>query len=127
MKSEGPRLGYQDFADHIEEHEGEFFVSNPEVRQQILQLRNDPQVASDMAAAFTRRNGDYLMGKFGRMPSPGELYYRPFSRAERGRAVFRTGTAKSQRRRCGRLSAPRRRQSFDLLRKWPPPQRAGGL
>lgn len=78
MKSEGPRLGYQDFADHIEEHEGEFFVSNPAVRQQILQLRNDPQVASDMAAAFTRRNGDYLMGKFGRMPSPGELYIAHF-------------------------------------------------
>lgn len=78
MKDEGPRLGYQDFSDHIQEHEGEFFVSNPVVRQQILDLRNDPQVASDMAAAFTRRNGDYLMGKFGRMPSPGELYIAHF-------------------------------------------------
>ena len=78
MKSEGPRLGYQDFADHIQEREGEFFVANPAVRQQILELRNDPQIASDMAAAFTRRNGDYLMGKFGRMPSPGELYIAHF-------------------------------------------------
>lgn len=78
MKSEGPRLGYGDFADHIQEREGEFFVANPAVRQQILDLRHDPQISADLAAAFTRRNGDYLLGKFGRMPSPGELYIAHF-------------------------------------------------
>lgn len=78
MKSEGPRLGYQDFADQIYENDGEFFVPNPAVRQQILDLRHDPQVSADLAAAFTRRNGDYLMEKFGRMPSPGELYIAHF-------------------------------------------------
>src|SRR5690606_27418827 len=70
MKSEGPRLGYQDFADQIYQNDGEFFVPNPAARQQILDLRHDPQVSADLAAAFTRRNGDYLLGKFGRMPSP---------------------------------------------------------
>lgn len=78
MKDEGPRLGYQDFADHIEENNGEFFVRNPMIRQQILDLRKDPEVASDMAAAFTRRNGEYLHQKFGRPPSPGELYIAHF-------------------------------------------------
>lgn len=78
MKSEGPRLGYQDFADQIHQNDGEFFVPNPAVRQQILDLRHDPQVSADLAAAFTRRNGDYLYGKFGRIPSPGELYIAHF-------------------------------------------------
>ncbi len=78
MKDEGPRLGYQDFADHIEEHNGEFFVRNPMIRQQILDLRKDPQVSADLAAAFTRRNGEFLQQRFGRMPSPGELYIAHF-------------------------------------------------
>lgn len=78
MKDEGPRLGYQDFADNIEEQNGEFFVRNPMIRQQILDLRKDPEIAADMAAAFTRRNGEYLAQKFGRIPSPGELYIAHF-------------------------------------------------
>ncbi len=91
MKDEGPRLGYQDFADQIQEYDGEFFVSNPTVRQQILDLRNDPQVAADMAAAFTRRNGDYLYQKFGRMPSPGELYIAHFLGARGAEKFFDLG------------------------------------
>lgn len=91
MKAEGPRLGYEDFADHIEDNNGEFFVRNPAVRQQILDLRNDPQIASDMAAAFTRRNGDYLYGKFGRMPSPGELYIAHFLGARGAERFFDLG------------------------------------
>lgn len=91
MKDEGPRLGYQDFADHIEEREGEFFVRNPMVRQQILDLRNNPEVASDLAAAFTRRNGDYLQQKFGRMPSPGELYIAHFLGARGAERFFDAG------------------------------------
>lgn len=91
MKDEGPRLGYADFADHIEENNGEFFVRNPMVRQQILDLRHDPQVASDLAAAFTRRNGDYLTQKFGRMPSPGELYIAHFLGARGAERFFEAG------------------------------------
>ncbi|WP_116655090.1 transglycosylase SLT domain-containing protein [Pelagibacterium sediminicola] len=91
MKDEGPRLGYQDFADHIEEQNGEFFVRNPMVRQQILDLRKNPEVASDLAAAFTRRNGDYLQQKFGRMPSPGELYIAHFLGARGAERFFDAG------------------------------------
>lgn len=91
MKDEGPRLGYQDFADHIEEQNGEFFVRNPMVRQQILDLRKDPEIASDMAAAFTRRNGEYLTQKFGRVPSPGELYIAHFLGARGAERFFDAG------------------------------------
>lgn len=91
MKDEGPRLGYADFADHIEERDGEFFVANPAVRQQILELRKDPQVAADLAAAFTRRNGDYLHTKFGRMPSPGELYIAHFLGPRGAERFFEVG------------------------------------
>ena len=45
MKDEGPRLGYQDFADQIQENGGEFFVSDPATRQQILDLRFNPEVS----------------------------------------------------------------------------------
>lgn len=91
MKDEGPRLGYQDFADHIEERDGEFFVRNPMVRQQILDLRRDPEIAADLAAAFTRRNGDHLQQKFGRMPSPGELYIAHFLGARGAERFFDAG------------------------------------
>ncbi|RDE10337.1 transglycosylase SLT domain-containing protein [Pelagibacterium lacus] len=78
MKDHGPRLGYGDFADRIQEADGEFFVADAATRQQILDLRFDPQVSADLAAAFTRSNGEYLTQKFGRMPSPGELYIAHF-------------------------------------------------
>ena len=91
MKDEGPRLGYQDFSDNIYERDGEFFVPDPHMRQQILDLRNNPEVSADLAAAFTRRNGEYLHEKFGRMPSPGELYIAHFLGARGAERFFALG------------------------------------
>ncbi|MCD7059902.1 transglycosylase SLT domain-containing protein [Pelagibacterium xiamenense] len=91
MKYEGPRLGYADLAAHIEGEDGELFVRDPNVREQILDLRRNPEVAADMAAAFTRRNGDYLQQKFGRMPSPGELYIAHFLGARGAERFFEAG------------------------------------
>lgn len=91
MKDEGPRLGYQDFADQIQENGGEFFVSDPATRQQILDLRFNPEVSADLAAAFTRNNGDYLYGKFGRMPSAGELYIAHFLGSRGAERFFELG------------------------------------
>ena len=72
MKQEGPRLGYQAYADAIQtDSDGDYFIADKAMRKEVLTLREDPQVASDMAAAFTRSNGEYLQQKFGRMPSPG--------------------------------------------------------
>lgn len=92
MKSDGGRLGYQRYADAIEETpEGGFAVHDKALRDEILKLREEPQVAADLAAAFTRRNGDYLSDKFGRMPSPGELYISHFLGAKGAARMFEAG------------------------------------
>ena len=76
MKQEGPRLGYQAYADAIQiDRDGDYYIADKAIRKKVLTLREDPQAAADLAAAYTRGNGDYLMQKFGRMPSPGELFY----------------------------------------------------
>lgn len=92
MKSEGPRLGYQAYADAIKKSpEGRFVISDDKLRAEVLQLREEPQVAADLAGAFTRRNGDYLSERFGRMPSAGELYIAHFLGAQGAAKLFEAG------------------------------------
>jgi hypothetical protein len=92
MKEQGPRLGYQNYADAISvDAEGDYLVRNKAMRQEILALREDPQVAADMAAAFTQSNGDFLAGKFGKHPSPGELYIAHFLGPQGAEKLFRAG------------------------------------
>jgi len=92
MKQDGPRLGYGAHADQIEvTASGDYVVRDPARRAQILKLREDPQIAADLAAAFTRSNGDYLRSAFGRMPSPGELYIAHFLGAQGAEKMFRAG------------------------------------
>ena len=92
MKQEGPRLGYQKYADAIQiDQDGDYFISDRSVRKEILKLREDPQVSADLAAAFTRSNGEYLQRKFGRMPSPGELYIAHFLGAQGAEKFFTAG------------------------------------
>lgn len=92
LKQEGPRLGYQAYADAIEvDANGDYTVSDKALRKEILNLREDPQVSSDLAAAFTRSNGEYLTAKFGRMPSPGELYIAHFMGAKGASDFFSAG------------------------------------
>lgn len=92
MKEEGPRLGYQKYADAITKGaDGNYEVKNKALRTEILNLRKDPQVAADMAAAFTESNGQYLEAKFGRMPSPGELYIAHFLGPQGAEKMFDAG------------------------------------
>lgn len=92
MKEEGPRLGYGDIANNIERSsDGDYFVRDPATRAEILKLREDPQIASDLAAAFTKSNGDYLSQRFGRMPSAGELYIAHFLGAQGAERMFTAG------------------------------------
>jgi hypothetical protein len=92
MKSDGPRLGYQAYADAItEDADGDYVIKDRELREEVLKLREDPQIAADLAAAFTRNNGAYLHERFGRMPSPGELYIAHFMGARGAEALFRAG------------------------------------
>lgn len=92
MKEEGPRLGYGQYADAIKvDSDGDYFIADKAIRKEVLKLREDPQIASDMAAAFTRSNGAYLFDKFGRMPSPGELYIAHFLGAQGAEKLFNAG------------------------------------
>jgi hypothetical protein len=92
MKSEGPRLGYQGYADAITiDADGDYVIKDKKLREEVLKLRENPQIAADLAAAFTRNNGAYLHDRFGRMPSPGELYIAHFMGARGAEALFRAG------------------------------------
>ena len=92
MKEEGPRLGYGDIASHIERSaDGDYFVRDAATKAEILKLREDPQIAADLAAAFTKSNGDYLSQRFGRMPSAGELYIAHFLGAQGAERMFTAG------------------------------------
>jgi transglycosylase-like protein with SLT domain len=91
MKEQGPRLGYQPYADAIQNTGDGYQVADPQVKAQILKLREDPQIAADLAAAFTKSNGDYLSAKFGRQPSAGELYIAHFLGAQGAEKMFNAG------------------------------------
>ncbi len=92
MKQEGPRLGYQTYADAIKvDRDGDYYIADKAMRKEVLKLREDPQVSADLAAAFTRSNGEYLRARFGRMPSPGELYIAHFLGAQGAEKFFNAG------------------------------------
>lgn len=92
MKEEGPRLGYGKYADAIVVRpDGSFDIPDKALKREVLKLRENPQVAADLAAAFTRDNGAYLLGQFGRMPSPGELYIAHVLGAQGAARLFRAG------------------------------------
>lgn len=92
LKQEGPRLGYGQYAQAVEvTADGDYVVRDPAQKAQILKLREDPQMAADLAAAFTKSNGDYLSARFGRMPSAGELYIAHFLGAQGAERMFNAG------------------------------------
>jgi len=91
IKEEGGKLGYGTIADKIDRTANGYSVSDPKVKAGILALRENPEMSSDLAAAFTRRNGEYLQDKFGRMPSPGELYIAHFMGARGAEKFFNLG------------------------------------
>jgi Transglycosylase SLT domain len=79
MKQSGAELGYGRYAAAITQTaSGHYQVTDPEMRKEILALRNDPTANATMAGAFTRANADVLSKKLGRAPSEGELYIAHF-------------------------------------------------
>ena len=92
IKSDGERLGYGEFARAIETSpNGSLTIGDKDLRNKVLKLREEPQIASDMAAAFTLNNGHYLQERFGRMPSAGELYIAHFMGARGAARLFEAG------------------------------------
>ncbi|MGY6551090.1 MAG: transglycosylase SLT domain-containing protein [Erythrobacter sp.] len=79
MKKHGARFGLGALADDIQSPgNGAAFVADPARRAQILGLRNDPQIASWMAAGLAEDNRAHLLPILGRQPDHGELYLAHF-------------------------------------------------
>jgi len=79
MKQAGPALGYGRYADAISvTASGQYQVSDPALRSEILNLRTDPAANAAMAGAFTQANAAALSDRLGRAPSEGELYIAHF-------------------------------------------------
>jgi|GEM_PF-532397 len=79
VKEAGSQSGYGNYADMItKSSDGGYSVSDPAARQAIMKLRDDPAVASTMAAALTQFNSFKLTGMIGRRPNDSELYMAHF-------------------------------------------------
>lgn len=57
---------------------GRLSVTDPALRQQIFDLRDDPAASSNMAAALTGDNRAYLESRIGRSAEPVDLYLAHF-------------------------------------------------
>ncbi len=68
---------------------GRFVVNDPQLRQQILDLRNHPETASVMAAEFAADNRSFLEQRIGREADSTDLYLAHFLGAG-GAAKFLT-------------------------------------
>jgi len=79
VKRHGERFGMGDIADQIGvTRGGSAYVADPTQRAAILNLRNDPEVASLMAAGLAEDNRAHLMPILGRQPEASELYLAHF-------------------------------------------------
>lgn len=74
VKAHGAKHGYGQYADLIYRGgDGRWRVEGS-ARNVVLDLRFDPQAASNMAAELTASNAAYLRGRSGREPGAGDLY-----------------------------------------------------
>ena len=91
IKTDGPRLGLAQQASAIQTRpDGTHVVSDPAARQAILNLRENPKVASVLAGAFTQRNRETLGQELGREPSAGDLYAAHFLGARGAAQLIQT-------------------------------------
>lgn len=79
MDRHGAKHGYANVAKAIErDAHGNPFVRDPEAREYILSLRDDPRVSALMAAEFARDNEQTLEQSLGREVGKAELYMAHF-------------------------------------------------
>jgi hypothetical protein len=79
VKRHGERFGLGGLADEIAlTPSGSAFVADPARRAEILAMRNDPEIASLMAAGLAEDNRAHLTPILGRQPNHSELYLAHF-------------------------------------------------
>lgn len=75
VKAHGSEHGLGSYADAITMgNDGRFHVADPAVRQEILALRQDPEVSATMAGEMTNDVRQTMESSLGRQVSSGELY-----------------------------------------------------
>lgn len=74
----GYKHGLGNYGQEISMENGRINVSSPEMRKEILELRKDPEIASNMAAEFAKDNHDYLARKTERDIGSTEMYLAHF-------------------------------------------------
>jgi hypothetical protein len=95
VNEHGAKHGMDWASDAIERGPGgRYVVSDPTLRQQILDLRNNPEAASVMAAELATDNRAYLEERIGRRAEPVDLYLAHFLGAG-GAAKFLTSMAQN--------------------------------
>ena len=82
MKEAGPQLGYGNEAAQISKVGDRYFVRDANVRQGILDLRNDAKASALMAGAYAKKNESMLTSRLDREPTAGELYAAHFLGAQ---------------------------------------------
>jgi len=75
LKQHGSKYGYARYADLIQKGpSGHYYVSGPEARATVMDLRLDPHASALMAGELAADHAAYLRGRVGREPTAGELY-----------------------------------------------------
>lgn len=99
VKEKGPEFGLGDVAQYITKTDnGHFQAVNSEKRREILELRNNPEVAALMAGAFTQLNAESIESQIGRKPTSGELYIAHFLGAHNGGKLIKASNLKPEMR-----------------------------
>lgn len=78
VQEKGATIGLEAEAAAVTDKAGRPYVADAGARARILALRDDPTVASELAAALARENHDGLTQALGREPQQGELYIAHF-------------------------------------------------
>ncbi len=79
LKQHGAQHGLGWAADAITRNsKGVYSVADDQLRGAILDMREDPEAASVMAAEFASDNGEHLATQLGRPPEPVDLYLAHF-------------------------------------------------
>jgi hypothetical protein len=79
LKQAGPAFGYGNYANAISRNaSGHYTVDDPDMRREIMKLRNDPTANSVMAGVLTQKNAAALQRRIGRPPTDAELYVAHF-------------------------------------------------
>ncbi len=87
VKKYGDKYGLSEYASQIENQNGKLCVTDCAAKEAILNLRNDPEISSLMAAEFTEENKTYLEKNTSGEVGSTELYLAHFMGAK-GAAEF---------------------------------------